>query len=231
MTLFNHIIQLGKLITAPTDWYKVVSSRYLTFPTPTYTRSNFTAITIEWKSDSFNIPFSNGDLFSFDVSSGNEPIRGVVFGVGQLQPTITASTTARVFPTYQIIDNNNVWMHYALALYPNPSNLCIEFYRNGSLLNRQFLSISNMRASNASLFLGHRRGITTDNRIDYRISDFRIWNLRRTQTQIADNMDDILAGQDTGLISRWLFDEGTGTTATNTGGGSNGTVNASDWNI
>lgn len=49
--------------------------------------------------------------------------------------------------------------------------------------------------------------------------DIRVWDHPRTGGQIRANMRKKLAGTESGLISQWRLDEGTGTTATDTGPG------------
>ncbi len=45
------------------------------------------------------------------------------------------------------------------------------------------------------------------------VDEIRIWNIALTQEQIQENMNYTLTGNETGLISYWRFDEGSGTTA------------------
>lgn len=46
------------------------------------------------------------------------------------------------------------------------------------------------------------------------IDELRIWSTARSQTEIMDNMSECLTGTETGLISYYQFEDGTGTTAT-----------------
>jgi hypothetical protein len=48
-------------------------------------------------------------------------------------------------------------------------------------------------------------------RITAKISDFRYWNVARTEQQISDNKDTYLEGTPDGLLANWKFAEGTGT--------------------
>ncbi|MEI7658966.1 MAG: LamG-like jellyroll fold domain-containing protein [Phycisphaerae bacterium] len=58
------------------------------------------------------------------------------------------------------------------------------------------------------------------------IDELRIWNVARTQSQIAANMTTTIAADSAGLVAYYTFDEGDGTTVQDrTGNGLNGTVN------
>ena len=62
------------------------------------------------------------------------------------------------------------------------------------------------------------------------IDDVRIWNVACTQRQIQDNMNKELAGNETGLVGYWKFNEGTGTTAyDSTVNANNGTIYGATW--
>lgn len=56
------------------------------------------------------------------------------------------------------------------------------------------------------------------------LDEVRIWSEPRTEKQIQDNMLGLLTGSETNLAGYWRFDDGTGTTATDTGGSNNGTL-------
>ncbi len=72
--------------------------------------------------------------------------------------------------------------------YPTNDNLSIGAYDN----------------SNGS-------GVITQH-CDAQIDEVRIWNVARTQAQIRDNMCRQLTGAETGLVSYWNMNEGTGNT-------------------
>lgn len=62
------------------------------------------------------------------------------------------------------------------------------------------------------------------------IDDVRIWNTARTQTQIQDNMNKELVGNETGLVGCWKLNEGTGTVANDsTINNNDGTINGASW--
>ena len=61
------------------------------------------------------------------------------------------------------------------------------------------------------------------------LSDVRIWNTVRTVTQISDNKDARLVGDETGLIHYWKIDEGSGTSIEDLVGTTDGTIVGADW--
>jgi len=56
-------------------------------------------------------------------------------------------------------------------------------------------------------------GQTTNNGLTGKLDEFRVWNVARTASQIADNYQLIIKGDAPGLVAYYHFDEGTGTTA------------------
>jgi|GEM_PF-4532393 len=62
------------------------------------------------------------------------------------------------------------------------------------------------------------------------MAEVRVWDLARTETEIADNMNSLLTGTETGLVAYWPLNETAGsTTATNmVSTGSDGTVGYAD---
>lgn len=63
-----------------------------------------------------------------------------------------------------------------------------------------------------------------------RIDEVRIWNEPRTASQIQNNRDALLTGDENGLIAYWSLEDEGGSTATDqTGNGHDGTVNGATW--
>jgi len=58
---------------------------------------------------------------------------------------------------------------------------------------------------------------------------FRIWNTARTQTEIQNNINTELIGNETGLVAYYKMDTGTGTTLTDYAGTNDGTIYGSSW--
>ena len=56
-------------------------------------------------------------------------------------------------------------------------------------------------------------GQITDNGFTGKMDEFRIWNVARTATELADNYKLILKGTEPGLVAYYHFDDATGSTA------------------
>lgn len=65
--------------------------------------------------------------------------------------------------------------------------------------------------------------------LDGKIDEVRIWSVARTETQINDNKNVKLKGNEIGLVSYWRLDEGTGTTAGDSASSNNGTITGASW--
>ncbi len=64
------------------------------------------------------------------------------------------------------------------------------------------------------------------------IDEARIWNIARTESEIQSTMNQMLNGNETGLIGYWKFDEGTGTiTYDATSSHNDGTISGATWVI
>jgi hypothetical protein len=73
---------------------------------------------------------------------------------------------------------------------------------------------------------------STDWFYDGLYDEIRLWDDARTQTEIQANMYKTLTGSESGLVGYWKFDESSGTTATDSKGSNDGTLNNmedSDW--
>lgn len=81
------------------------------------------------------------------------------------------------------------------------------------------------------LRIGGRSNAPASKFFDGRIDDVRIWNVARSQAEIAGAMNVELSGGETGLAGYWNFNENSGATATDaTANGNTGTlVNGAAW--
>jgi hypothetical protein len=104
--------------------------------------------------------------------------------------------------------NLDEWYHIAATF----DGMTITLYVNGEYSNDGAVP-SAMRASSQALFLGEGAA-WKGRRLDGDMYDFRFWNVVRTETEIADNMNSYLNGDEEGLVANWKMDEGTGTTLT-----------------
>jgi hypothetical protein len=116
------------------------------------------------------------------------------------------------------IMSTGVWTHVAGV----SDGSTFSIYINGKLARQQANS-GPIGVSSQSLLIGNSPGYPT-RFFDGKIDEVRIWNVARTAAQIQSDMLNTLAGTETGLVSYWQFNDGSGTTLTDVVGLSNGTL-------
>ena len=130
----------------------------------------------------------------------------------------------------------NTWFHLAVS-YAGTST---SVYYNGVLQTPTVTQNGSplAKTSNSSFEFGRAQVSVTHPEYGFltllgALDETRIWNVGRTQPQIAAMMNVCAAGTEAGLTQCYSFEDGTGLVATNLVGGSNGTlVNMSspeDW--
>ncbi|HZG83826.1 LamG domain-containing protein [Paenibacillus sp.] len=90
-----------------------------------------------------------------------------------------------------------------IALVYDGSNL--RGFLNGAVVCNAVTS-GDLSVPVGSIFIGSRNG--TGEFFKGVVDDVRIWNVARTASEIADNMNRMLAGNEAGLVGYWKFDEG-----------------------
>ena len=103
----------------------------------------------------------------------------------------------------------------------------LRLYKGGSLESSQKGSTSGYSHYDIDFTIGRR--LNDADPFDGLISDLCIWNTVRTQTEIQDNMNKRLNGDETGLVAYYKLDEGSGDTATDSAGSNDGTINGASW--
>lgn len=142
-----------------------------------------------------NAAASQGWYFQI-LSSGQVRITGV-------------NTTDRQFSTYQSVPLNQ-WVHIAATL--DMSGATGTMYINGTLVPSLTTGAQTALVQGGDLQIGNFTSATQY--FDGKIADVRVWSTVRTATQIRDNMNQQLVGNETGLVGYWQCDEASGTTLT-----------------
>lgn len=100
----------------------------------------------------------------------------------------------------------NTWMHIT-ATYSGSE---LKLYVNG-VEDATAAVTTPMVASNQSLCIGEG-SMWKDRRFTGKISDLRLWNVAKTQAEIAVDMTSALTGIEAGLVAGWKMNEGVGAT-------------------
>jgi len=112
------------------------------------------------------------------------------------------------FQTSNDVLNINEWNHIALTADGNQYTL----YVNGEVVLQELINITQMDQSN-NFYIGAFR-----NQFDGEINDVRIWDDARTQSEIQDNMNKELVGDEANLVAYYKLNETSGTAITDSTG-------------
>jgi len=116
--------------------------------------------------------------------------------------------------------STDTWYHIVLV-HDNSENT-LKWYVNGTEQNTN--TSVNVPSNTGTFYLGTNSD-ADDKFFNGQIDEVRIWNDVRTAAEIADNKDDELVGNESGLVAYYKMSDGTGTTLTdNSSNSNNGTL-------
>ena len=122
----------------------------------------------------------------------------------------------------QVVDpvtiTTNKWTHVAVTY--DAANTTMRLYRDGSLVNSNTSVASNY--SSETSYIGTHAG--AGSYLQGSVDEVRIWNVARTQAQLKQNLLYPPANNASGLAAYYKLDDASGTTAINSTGGTNGTL-------
>ena len=138
-------------------------------------------------------------------------------------------TTESYIDTDAAVISNGSWYHLAATYDGNYQKI----YINGSLVKTSSDLNTVLPSGTSNYYIG----LSTAAYFSGRIDEVRIWNDVRTAAEIADNKDDELVGNESGLVAYYKMSDGSGTTLTdNSSNSNNGTLTnmvtsggSSDW--
>ena len=135
----------------------------------------------------------------------------------------------------QITTSDNIvagsWHHIAATISGNQASSQMKLYIDGNLSANANTSGTHTPTSTPLVF--GRKGYPNGNNLDLLngiIDEARIWNFCKTQSQIQQQYNVPLIGNETGLVGYWKFDEGSGTIAYDQTGNNNGTIYGASYN-
>jgi hypothetical protein len=168
-----------------------------------------TNLTVEaWIKPSANLGYA-GIVNNLWETSGNRGGFGITMGgvSANIMFAITNSTSATYLPAS--IPALNEWVHVACTY----DGTTMRVYVNGAVASTMAKSGNISYASPNALMIGR---YWDDNESYYYtggIDDVRLWNVVRTQSEIADNRFTELTGSESGLVGYWKLNETSGTNA------------------
>lgn len=183
------------------DWVQIPS-----FPMPQN-------VTLEvWAKSQEAVWNTDGFLVSHRTAGGGAIIHPNGGGTRQWQGFIQADNGAfQSIGTHIPAAIDDVFHHYAIT-YDRTADVGKMFFDGVEVVSTSALLGANTRTG-ATGELGIGRDVSLA-RFGHAIEDdVRIWNVARTQAQIAENMDTELVGNEPGLVGYWRFNEGAGPTA------------------
>jgi hypothetical protein len=159
--------------------------------------------------------------FIFDTYNPTNNGRGLRFYVEGASVTHTISV-ANVLTL-------NAWNHVATTF----NNGVVKLYVNGLAVATNTAPFTSIPSNTATVCFGEDATIGALEYFNGKMDDIRIWNTARTQTEIAGNMNNCLAGNESGLINYFKISENVGNTitdlVTNTTGNMSGMTPATAW--
>lgn len=119
----------------------------------------------------------------------------------------------------------NAWHHLAISV--KGSTRQATLYLDGVQVLQGTLSSVTTVGNSKPVDIGRNGAATGYGNFQGLLDDVRIWNTVRTPAQISASYHAEFTSAQSGLVANWKFDEGTGTTAADTAGGSpqNATLN------
>jgi len=105
------------------------------------------------------------------------------------------------------------WVHVALVSDGNIASGRMSVYLNGVLAKQGLQGTSGPQIALQGLTIGRRSSADGTWAQRGLLSEFRIWNRARSQSEILGTMQKELIGSEAGLVGYWRFSEGTGQSA------------------
>ncbi|MBL7937545.1 MAG: T9SS type A sorting domain-containing protein [Bacteroidia bacterium] len=166
----------------------------------------------------YNATSTSGEIIldTYNTTNNGRGLRFVVEGAGN---TLHQLSIANVLTL-------NVWNHVSGTF----SNGVTKLYVNGTAVATSTAPFTSIPSCTNKLTIGEDPTIATAEYFNGKIDEVRIWNTARTQTEIAGNMNNCLAGNESGLINYFKIYENAGSTVTDLVTKSVGTMSGMDPN-
>lgn len=153
---------------------------------------------------------------------------GITADTGEIMYAIATSTNTWAWHNTGYFVTVGEWHHIAVTFDGVAGE--IHTYVNGSLVDtyNQPGPMGDVYSMYDDASIGGREN-ATNQRFQGQIDEVRVWNTTRTQGEIQDNMNQLLAGAEAGLVGYWRLDEaGTGSIVDHSGNGNDGVLGGSE---
>lgn len=174
------------------------SSQYLSRSNDAY---DITAGTIQAWIKTSSLPSITGHSYGIITTANNTALQGFYLVIGSSDDKVAAAFGAganEVKSTVAI--SNSTYTHVAFAWDTNGKDLII----NGVSVSTSGVAAT-LTAGNANLYIGADTS-GAGRYFDGLIDDVRIYNVKRTATQVASDMQTTLVGNESNLLSYWKLD-------------------------
>ncbi|TSC63504.1 MAG: RTX toxins and related Ca2+-binding domain [Parcubacteria group bacterium Athens0416_74] len=123
----------------------------------------------------------------------------------------TGSTINNLYRPYTL--GTGTWHHIAVSWTAATS--VATFYVDGASIGTATGNISSIHNGNAPFMIGSYDAFYPTQSTDGLVDDVRVWNIVRTATQISDDMDTELNGNESGLAGYWKLNNSLADTSVN----------------
>lgn len=158
----------------------------------------------------FSNGIGHGSSNSFYVSF--HPAVGLHFRYGGGSDMNNSASYSSISSTNTLAANS--WHHVAATWHNDGSTTTLAIYLDGTQIHTT--TAGNLVLDGPTTF-GISRGAFNSHYVlqGGSIAEMRVWDVARTETEIANNKDATLTGSETGLIGYWPLNDGAGTSASN----------------
>jgi hypothetical protein len=153
---------------------------------------------------------------------------------GGIQPKIMLHTDQGIngaghkpSPNNGIIAPNSGWHHVAMTY----SNSTLKIYLDGIEVHTETVQ-GNYITESSRVNIGGWENFdeTFSGSMDGKIDEISVWNIALSDAEIQSNYNAVLAGNESGLVGYWNFNDGEGSTLTDlSSNGNNGTIYGATW--
>ncbi len=160
------------------------------------------------------VPTSDEQIFfRADDRSGLDPFSLKLVSGGNVAFRIDTQSNSNFTVTSPAVVAQGSWVHAAGTF--DSASKTLSLYVNGTLVGSAVaddLPVTTLSGANPGLAIGNIQSLLIRGPQGFQgeIRDVRLWNVARSQTEIAAAMSQTLTGAEAGLLGLWPVDEGSG---------------------